>query len=175
MPMITDRDYAGEVGALIDEATSHGPYVPGIIACQLVEKLRANDPDLLLGWLDAQAADFLRRAIGDRDRSIRAHTRHHAGRRAFAAAAEAHQQGDTTALDSYLTMPFSVADGSHKPLAHLTRDDLMYVRDDYQSRVEANAFYVQLADALLKRVTAGTTVADHYTPEQLAAMFSPIA
>jgi hypothetical protein len=164
------RDYAAEMRAVIDAATADGPYVPGIVAAEIAEKLRATDPGLLDGWLRAQAHQFIREAIGARDRSARSWARHAAPRAEFAAATAAHEAGDPHPLRSYLNLPFPVADGSHRPLATLTRADLLYVEGDYRRRADDNAFYATLMATMAKKVGSGT-VADHYTEEQLAAMF----
>lgn len=166
----TSRDYAGEMRQLIDQHTAEGGYIPGIVASELVAKLRATDPDLLAGWLDAQAEQFVREAIGRRDRSIRAHTRRVASAREFQAATESHQAGDDTALRKYLEIPFTVADGSRWALGKLTRDDLLYVQSDYQRRADENLFYAALLGAIAKKVTTGR-VEDHYTEQQMASMF----
>jgi len=56
--MTEERDYAAEMRAVIDSETSHGPYVSRQAAADIVEKLRANDPHLLDGWLSQPAALF---------------------------------------------------------------------------------------------------------------------
>lgn len=45
--MNDQRDFAAEMRAVIDAETSHGPYVSRQAAADIVEKLKANDPDLL--------------------------------------------------------------------------------------------------------------------------------
>lgn len=70
-----ERDFAAEMRAVIDTATEGTPYVARVVAGEIVEKLRANDPDLLAGWLDAHAESLLWQAINDRDRSARAHAK----------------------------------------------------------------------------------------------------
>lgn len=173
---MTGRDYCTEMRDTIDLATAAGGCIPGVVAGEITEKLRANDPDLLTGWLDTQAEQFIREAISARDRSIRAWTRHHASQREFAAAAEAHSTGDGSALRRYryLDMPFSLADGSHQILGKLTKQDLLYVAGTYESRERENAFYKSVMRALAKKVGKGA-VEDHFTEAQLAAMFASVA
>lgn len=169
----TARDFATEMRAVIDDATSGGPYIPPIAASEIVEKLRVNDPDLLDGWLHAQAERFVWQAINDRDRSRRAVTSHRAKGAAFGAAAERHNAGDSTGLRPFLDAPYSVSDGTRKPLASLTKDDLLFVAERYQARSNENAMKATFMTALAKKVGKGV-VADHFTEDQLSAMFESL-
>ena len=168
--MSTDRDFAAEMRHVVDEATAQGPYVPRQLATEIAEKLRANDPGLLDGWLDAQAEHFVWQMINDRDRSARAHVRATSKRGAFADAAKDHATGNPRAFYDFLSMRFTVENGTRRSLATLTAGDLKFVADDYQSREQKNAFMKTVMLRLAKKVGADT-VADHFTNEQLAAMF----
>jgi hypothetical protein len=159
------RNYAADMRALIDEATADGPYVPRIIATELTEKLRVNDPDLLHGWLTEQAEHFLWQAINDRDRSRRASATHQIRRGAFS---EAAQTGTTS---SYLNLPFTVQDGSRRSLGSLRKPDLLYVSADYQRRADENGFLATVMAAIAKKI-GDKTVSEVYTEEQLRTMFS---
>lgn len=167
------RDYAAEMRRVLDRATAEGPYVPRVVASEVVEKLRATDPELLDGWLQAQAEHFIWQAINDRDRAVRAVTRHRVGRQEFGSAVTARDQGDDAPLRRYLDMPYSVEDGSRKRLAALTRDDLQFVGATYRRRAAENALMEAFFTALAKKVKTGV-VADHYTEAQLASMFTSI-
>jgi hypothetical protein len=158
--------------AVIDAATAgQDGYVRTVVAAEIVEKLRATDPELLLGWLDFQAVQFVREAIGARDHSIRSRRHRTARGREFAEASGRFQDGDAAALTRYLEMPFTVSvDDEVKPLGRLTHDELIYVRDDFQERVNENLFTVSVMDALAARVTEGV-VADHFTEVQLQNIF----
>lgn len=158
------RNYATDMRALIDEATDGGPYVPRIIASEIVEKLQATDPDLLHGWLTEQAEHFIWQAINDRDRSRRAHTTHQIRRGAFADAADA---GTT---NSYLSLPFTVEDGTRRHLGTLRKPDLLYVSATYQRRANENQFLAQVMTAIAKKI-GSRTVAEVYDEDQLRAMF----
>src|SRR5882672_8876123 len=118
------RDYAAEMRALIDAETSHGPYVSRIIAREIVEKLEANDPDLLTGWLMEHAEQLIWGAINTRDRSARSSARTSGPRSAFADAAAEHEAGSTEALGHWLGCRYVVEDGSRRVLAELTKADL---------------------------------------------------
>lgn len=167
-------DYAAAMRRVIDQHTSDGPYVPRVAASEIVDKLRATDPDLLAGWLNEQAETFVWQAINDRDRSRRSHATQSARPRAFKAASDRAAEGDPTPLRRFLDSPYTVADGSRRPLAQLTRDDLTFVADDYTARAEQNQFKAAFMKALARKVKTGV-VADHFTEEQVAAMWSGLA
>lgn len=167
------RDYATDMRQILDHATAEGPYVPRVVASEIVEKLRIADPELLDGWLHAQAEHFVWQAINDRDRSVRAATRHRAKRQEFGSAVSAHEQGEPGSLRKYLDMPFSVGDGSRKRLASLAHDDLQFVGQTYRRRATDNALMEAFFTALAKKVKTGT-VADHYSEDQVAAMFTSV-
>lgn len=170
---MADRDYAKEMRGVIDEATSHGPYVPRQLSTEIVEKLRVNDLELLTGWLDEQAEHFVWQAINDRDRSVRSHVRQTSRRSAFADAAKAHAEGAKAAFRDFLSMPFTVENGSRCSLASLHADDLLFVASDYEQRERDNGLMKAFVRALAKKVGKGT-VADHFTNEQLTAMFDSL-
>ena len=171
--MTAETDYASEMRAIIDEATSHGPYSPRQIAAEVVEKLRANDPELLDGWLHTQAEHFVWQAINDRDRSRRSHVAHTARRGLFRQATERHDDGDSAPLAQFLQLPYTVEDGTRLELGQMRKPDLLFVADDYARRSRENAMWEAFMRALAKKV--GTrTVADHYTDEQLSAMFQSL-
>lgn len=164
------RNYAAEMRALIDAETSGGPYVSATVAEHIVDKLRATDPDLLDGWLNAQAVQFLRHAINLRDCSVRSHARQTAGRSVFRDAAEAAEAGDPEALTSFLGTVYVVEDGSRVRLAEMRKPELLFVADDYERRETENALQKLFLRALARKVGRGR-VADHFTEEQVAAMW----
>lgn len=167
---MSERDYAHDMREVIDAACSGGGYKPPQLATEIVAKLRANDVELLDGWLQAQAEHFIWQMINDIDRSRRTHARYAGPRGAFADAAQQYSNGQAGALRDFLTLRFTVADGSRPELAALTAADLTYVADDYERREQKNALMKAVMRALAKKVGTGT-VGDHFTNEQLAAMF----
>lgn len=162
------RDYAAEMRAIIDAETATGAYASRVVAAHVVEKLRATDPELLQGWLDAQAETFVWQAINDRDRSLRSHARATAGRAEFAADSA---RGD---VGRWLNTPFSVADGMRKRLGDMSRDDLLFASGEYRARAEQNRMTSTFLAVLAKKVRRGT-VRDHFTEEQLDAMWTSIS
>lgn len=164
------RDFAAEMRRAIDQATATGPYISRAVATELVEKLSVHDPELLNGWLHAQAAQFVWQAINDRDRSTRSAARHRAPRQEFAGAVSAHRSGDSAPLRKWLDCPFAVADGTRKPLSILTQEDLTFVGGEYTRRANDNKLMATFMQALAKKVKTGV-VRDYFTDEQLTAMF----
>jgi hypothetical protein len=166
---MTDRDYVSDMRAVIDREAS-GEYISGVVAVEIVGKLRANDPDLLGGWLDAQAVTLVHQAVNDRDRSLRARARTTGPRSVFAEAASRHERGDSSALESMLDAPYVVnAEDLRKPLGAMTSSDLTFVADGYRGRAASAAMEAAFFAALAKKVGSGT-VADHFTDEKLSEL-----
>lgn len=167
------RDYAAEMRAIIDEATSHGPYAPPVVAQEIVDKLRVNDPDLLTGWLDAQAVNFVRDAINYRDRSNRTHARQTAGRSVFRENAEAFEAGDDEAMAGWLETVYKVEDGTKLALGEMFKPDLLYVADDYRRIAAENRMSEAFMRALAKKVGA-KKVSEVFDEEKLAHLWDSI-
>ena len=168
-----ERDYAVEMREIIDEATrGRDGYVAATVAAEIVNRLRATDPQLLAGWLDAQAVQVVRTAISSRDHSIRAYTRSQAKAAAFREAVdEMSRTGDTSTVFPFLSMPFTVGEDVRKPLGRLTHDDLLFVQQDYDSRARENTMYAAVMGQLAEKVTTGV-VEDHFTEVQIANFFA---
>ena len=166
------RDHLTEMVEVID-AAAKPPYVPRTLAAKIVQRLRAEDPKLLEGWLDASAEHFVWQAINDRDRSRRSYSSAHASATAFGRAAEAAEAGDSAQLRTFLDSRYTIADGTRRPLGKLKHADLSFVADRYQQRERRNAFRKVFFQTLAKKVTVGT-VEDHYTEEQLATMWASL-
>ena len=148
-PVEVARDYVGEMRVLIDAEMLPGVSAPSA-AVTIVEKLRANDPDLLAGWLDVGAVGFVREAIGAVTRSTRSHLRQVGARSAFADAAEA---GD---VSGWLAVPYVVDDRySRKPLGDLVKAELLYVAKEYDADARAARLEAAFFRALAKHVGAG--------------------
>ena len=129
-----ERNYVQEMRDLIDQEAT-GEYVSGVVAAQIVEKLRVNDPDLLIGWLGAQATALVHQAINERDRPRRTHARTAGPRSVFAQAAEKHERGEVAPLYRLLDTHYSVnSENLRKPLASMNGGDLEYVSESYQAR-----------------------------------------
>lgn len=186
------RDYVAEVRALIDEAISQGPYSAPLLARQLVEKLRANDPELLEGWLDLGAENHLREVIIKIDRVSRTQMRQ-AHRVAGAksvfdatgkqpsetdqramfdlARRQYEESGDPSALNEFrsggwLATRF-VVDGLRKPLGSLTGTQVTVVADAYRRNADPILRQEAFLRAIAKRVGPNRTVEEVYSNEKL--------
>jgi hypothetical protein len=168
------RNYAAEMRALLDAETASGPYISAVVAEHICEKLRATDPELLQGWLDQQAVNFLRHAINLRDCSVRSHARATAGRSVFKDAADAAEAGDTEALGTFLATVHVVADGSRVRLAEMRKAELQFVAEAYDRRAAENALQAAFLGALARKVGKGA-VSDHYDEAKLTELWLSIS
>lgn len=159
-------DCVQEMRAIMDKATAAaqgGGYFSRKVADQIVAELRAHNPDLLNAWLHEQATQFVWQAINNRDRSIRAAVRSTA--RAVQFGTDAHS-GDPARMIGWLETPYVVGDGSRKPLANLTADDLKFVAGSYETRANESLMTATFMFTLAKKVGTGV-VSDIYTSDQL--------
>jgi hypothetical protein len=164
-----NRDYVTEMRQVIDQEAT-GEYVSSVVAGQIVEKLTQTDPELLIGWMQAQAVTLVHQMINDRDRSRRTQARTAGPRSVFAGAAKAAEQGQPAQLYGLLATHYAVNDDDlRKPLAAMTSADLTFVSAGYQKRASDAAMEAAFFNALARKVGKGT-VADHFTNEQLTAM-----
>lgn len=168
-----DRNYAAEMRAIIDEETSHGPYVSAIIAERIVEKLKANDQDLLLGWLVSQAHHIIRQSINLRDASQRTHARATAARDVFAEAALEAQEGNRERLTHFLDTVYVIDGGSRVKLGQMREPQLLFVADGYKRRAE-DAMMQQAFLRALARKVGNDRVSDHFTESDLAKLWRSI-
>jgi hypothetical protein len=167
------RDHAVEMRAVFDAEMAGGDPLP-LVAARVAEKLRAVDPGLLSGWLDAGVVSFLRDAMAHIDRSGRAHARLGAARGVFGEMSDAVEGGDPGALVGWLdTVHRATPDGSRFRLRDMGRDQLLFVADCYADLARSSAFEAAFMRALAKRV-GRRTVGEVYTEVQIAAMRSGI-
>ena len=152
MAVEASRDYAHEMGALIDQTTL-ATATSATVAQELVAFLRTSDPQLLAGWLDTQAVSFLRQAILRRDASIRTHNRVQACRSVFRdAAKEFEQSGDDTDLRThFLSETYVIPGGVRMLLKDMTAEHLSYVADEYATRAKSNLMREAFLRALAKK------------------------
>lgn len=168
-----ERNYVAEMRALIDEETSHGPYISASIAEKIVEKLLVNDPQLLEGWLHAQAVQLIRHAINQRDSSMRTHARQTASRSVFAKAAQEAQEGNMEPLSKFLDTRYVVEGGIRLRLADMREPQLNFVANSYQRRAQ-DALLQQAFLRALARKVGSDRVEDHFTEEELARLWRSI-
>lgn len=170
-----ERNYAAELRAVIDAETADGsPYIAKVIAEQVVEKLRANDPDLLDGFLRAHEVQIVYKAINERDASRRAYVRVAATRSVFREAAQAAaDSGDMQGVARFLTTVYTVEDGTRVRLSEMRKPDLLYVADRYADRAKDNLLQEAFMRRLAKKVGSGQ-VSDHFTDARLAEIWQSI-
>jgi hypothetical protein len=168
------RDFVTEMRKIIDDETSAGPYVSGVVAERIVAECRAGDPELLAGWLDQQAVTFLRQAINARDCSARTYARTATRRGQFATDASAYTAGDVGALRGWLGVPFVISSGgARKQLADLTSVDLEFVASEYDRRSDENRMMAIFLRAMQKKVGDGT-VGQSYSDAELISMWKSL-
>lgn len=174
--MNSDRDYNAEILELVQEATTAGDFVARLVADDIVDKLRANDPDLLAGWLNQRAGEILGSWIAVHYNGLRNRSRAMAPRRAFAEAAERFTGSggtDTSALDPFSAM--YVVDHTHlrRRVADMTGADHTFVADRYADDKNTAAMLEAFHRAVAKRVGDKRTE-DVYSAEQYMAMYRSI-
>lgn len=168
----SERNYAHEMRAKINELAV-GTYIPAMIAHQVVRWAKENDPDLLEGWLKAQAEAFIRQAINEMERSKRAAARHSKSPTSFREDARAHEAGDSTRLRGWLEVAFSLSNGTRMPLKEMTRIELTDVATTYAVRAEGNAMTSAFLKAIASRVGQGR-VSDHFDDTTLRDMWGSL-
>jgi hypothetical protein len=157
---LMSRDYAAEMRVLIDTEFQAGDSAASV-AERIVDKLRATDPTLLAGWLDFQAVQLLREAIGSIDRSTRSHARAQAARGAFGAAADA---GD---VRPFLSVKYVVDDADTRmPLGEMRREHLVFVAVGYEATAHSALFEAAFFRAVAKKV-GSRSVGEVFTSEQI--------
>jgi hypothetical protein len=168
------RDYAAEMRAVID-AEAQGTYASPVVAQHIVDKLRATDADLLSGWLDAQAVQFVRHAINLRDCSTRGHNRTAVSRSVFRRAAEEFAEGNDEALTTnFLGEVYVVDGGMRMPLAQMGRPERLFAADDYDGRARENAMRSAFLRAIDKKAGRRLT-GEVFEEDKLAALWASLS
>jgi hypothetical protein len=151
---VAQRNYAKEMRDLIDQATE-GQYTSATAAQDIVKFLRTTDPELLAGWLDAQAVYFVREAILKRDHSARTHNRIAASRSVFRQAAEDFENGDEAPLRSnFMDEVYVIDTGARMPLRLMTAEELSFVADGFNRSAKESLLREAFLRALAKKCGA---------------------
>lgn len=171
------RDYLADMDAAIDAAlpdVSQSDYTAPIVAAELVDRLRAEDPDLLSGWLHLKAHVFLGDVVARKSNSKRQAARRSAPRRAFAEAARSFgETADETVLSPFVAEYVVDDQNTRRTVARMTSADCLFVAARYedtakQAKLEA-AFHRAVAKKVGKR-----TVGDAFTEEQYLTMYRSV-
>lgn len=175
------RNLATDIREVVEQEVdaAGGSYIAGIIAVNVVERLRRDDPELLTKFLDQNAIIIIRSMVNDIARSNRHRARSMSTRErsasVFADAVHRFEEGDDKALAPWLDTVYVVTTANQrKQLRDMDKDDLEYAASDYTARAETNAAQAAFLRALANKVGA-RTVGDMYTDEELARMWRSLA
>lgn len=171
---MSNRNYSDEIRDLVDSMTLTGEFVARLVADDIVEKLRANDPELLSGWLNERAGEILGDYIRHRCNSTRSHVRSMAGRRAFAEAAEAFAETRIAAVFDPFRVVYVVNDEDlRRPVADMTGADHLYVASGYALSAKQSLMEEAFHRAVAKKV-GGKRTSEVFTTEQYESMYRSI-
>lgn len=168
------RDYLTDMNEAIEEAIPDGDYTAPLVAADLVDRLRAEDPDLLSGWLELKAAVFLADAVARRSNSRRQAARVSAPRRAFAEAARSFgSDGDATVLRPFAAEYVVDEENTRRTVARMTAEDCRFVAGRYDETARQAKLEASFHRAVAKKVGV-RTVGDVFTEEQYMAMYRSV-
>lgn len=156
-----DRDYDTEFDAfLADECLSLSDHAPAAVAADLVRKAQELDWELLLGWLDLRAEEFVARELRRRKhvQDVRAAKEDQA--RVFSDAARRHTDGDEAALHPFRFTLVVNARSERRCVAEMTRADHLFIARQYVDAANAAKFEAAFHTAVAKRIPEGKTTAD---------------
>lgn len=169
-----DRDYLADMHDAIEAAIPDGDYTAPLVAAELVDRLRAEDPELLTGWLNLRAPAILADAIARRSNSRRQAARITAPRRAFAEAARAFADtGDPVGLRPFAAEYVVDEDNTRRTVARMTAADCLFVAGRYDETAQQAKLEAAFHRAVAKKV-GQRTVSDAFTEEQYLAMYRSI-
>src|SRR5690606_37712601 len=171
---LMSRDYLADMNAAIEEAIPDGDYTAPLVAADLVDRLRADDPDLLSGWLELKAAVFLADAVARRSNSRRAAVRSAAPRRAFAEAARSFaSDGDASVLRPFEAEFVVDEENTRRTVARMTAADCLFVAGRYEESARQAKLEASFHRAVAKKVGV-RTVGDVFTEEQYVTMYRSV-
>lgn len=173
------RDYITEMNDAIDAALPDGDYVVPLVAHDLVEKLRANDPDLLSGWCEAKYEVILTDFIHHKVKNRRSKSREASARSAFAeAAGRFADDGDVVAMRDAVRSPFDVeyvvnGENLRRKVRDMTGQDHRFVADEYAETKQTALLLESFHRAVAKKVGRRRT-SEVFTEETYLAMYRSI-
>lgn len=168
------RDYITDMNAAIEDAIPDEDYTAPLIAADLVERLRSEDPDLLTGWLELRAAVFLADAVARRSNSRRQAARVAKPRRAFAQAARSFSaDGDASVLRPFAAEYVVDEENTRRTVARMTAADCLFVAGRYDETARQAKLEASFHRAVAKKVGSGT-VGETFTEEQYLTMYRSV-
>jgi hypothetical protein len=148
-----------------------GSYALPLVAAQIIEKLRRDDPRLLASWLDDNAQRFIYEALVKRDGHVRRESKERAKRRVFhSASGDGGGETDEEQLESFLDVPFLSESGT-KPLGKMTGADLKFAVGKYERRSVDNRMTAAFLEALANQVAADQMVEEVLDEDQVRHVY----
>lgn len=173
MSSVTDRDYIAEMSQVVEASIPAGDYVASVVAADLVERLRMEDPDLLAGWLDLKAAVILADVVARRSNSRRQAARIGAPRKAFAEAARSFTDGDIEALHPFAAEYVVDDENTRRAVANMTADDCRFVASKYEESARISKLEAAFHRAVGKKIGA-RLVGEIFTEAQYLEMYRSV-
>lgn len=155
---MVDRDYRADMDEVLRLKVPASNFIPAVTAAEVVAWLRANDPDLLAGWLDVVAVPIITERISRHLRAERSRAGASARARAFSEAADMFEtSGDRSVFDTLHPVNDS---NLRKRVRDMTRNDHLYVADQYQMTEHTARLEAAFHRAIAKQIPPGSTTED---------------
>jgi hypothetical protein len=149
-------------------------YIAAAVALNVVERLQAEDPELLAKFLDQHAVHVVHRRVLDLEGARRLQVKAAAERvkaSVFQNAVSRYEAGAQGALTPWLDTVYVVTSGNlRRRLGDMDKEDLEFAAGRYSNRARANEMQAAFLRALANRVGAGT-VADVFEEEQITKLW----
>ncbi|EFE65855.1 predicted protein [Streptomyces viridosporus ATCC 14672] len=171
---VTDRDFIAEMQQAVEAAIPEGDYVASVVAADLVDRLRVEDPELLAGWLHLKAPVILADVVARRSNSKRQTARVGAPRRAFAEAARSFTtDGDVRVLSPFAAEYVVDEANTRRAVANMTADDCRFVAAKYEDAARISKLEAAFHRAVAKKI-GGRVVGEVFTEEQYLEMYRSV-
>lgn len=157
------NQYRAAFQAYIDGRLPKGDYVLPVVAADMVAELREKDPELLSGWLNANAEQFVTVFIGNQERSRRSQQAHDAPRTEFSDAAGRFGSGDLDALSPFAVHLVVDDKNTRRAIGDMTKADHLFVAGEHVKRSNAALLEAALHKAIAKKIPARKTTSDVMT------------
>jgi hypothetical protein len=171
---VTDRDFIAEMSQAVEGAIPEGDYVASVIAAELVERLREQDPELLSGYLHLKAAVILADVVARRSNSKRQAARIGAPRKAFAEAARSFTAGGDVKVLSPFSAEYVVDDeNTRRSVANMTADDCRFVASKYEDAARISKLEAAFHRAVGKKI-GSSVIGEVFTEAQYLEMYRSV-
>lgn len=171
---VTDRDFIAEMRQEVEGAIPQGDYVASVVAADLVDRLRMEDPELLSGWLHLKAPVILADVVARQSNSKRQAARVAAPRRAFAeAASRFSSDGDVRVLSPFAAEYVVDEANTRRTVANMTAGDCRFVASKYEDAARISKLEAAFHRAVAKKI-GGQLVGEVFTEEQYLEMYRSV-